>query len=95
MTEKTRKERGTYRTQHPRRRKYDQRGHVNIDNLCTKPSNLRRHVDWTENQTYEFGMDAGEDSKYNQKYVKKGRQVFFEIISGRERDCGGQGWTFY
>ena len=47
--EKTGKERKIRRTQHPERCKYDQRGHVNIDNLYAKSSNLRRHIDWTEN----------------------------------------------
>jgi len=40
-------------------------------------------------------MDADEDSKYNQKYVRKCSQVLYEIISGREIDYGGQGWAFY
>ena len=66
------KKRRIRRTQYPERCKYDQRGHANINNLYAKPSNLRRHIDWTENQTYEFGMDADEDSRHNQKYVRKG-----------------------
>ena len=40
-------------------------------------------------------MYADEDSKYNQKYVRKGSQVLHEIISGREIDYGRLGWTFY
>ena len=94
-TEETGKERKIRRTQHPRRCKNDQKGHANIDNLYAKPSNLRRHIDWTENQTYEFGMDADEDSKHNQKYIRKGNRVLYEIFSDRERDCGGRGWAFY
>ena len=87
----TGKKRRTHQIQHPGRCKYDQRGHVNIDNLYAKPSNLRRHIDWTENQTYEYGMDADEDNKHNKKFVKKESQVLYEIIFDRERDCGGQG----
>ena len=79
------------RTQHPNRCKYDQRGHANIDKLYAKLSDLRRHIDQTENQTYEFGIDADKDSQYNQKYVRKGNQVFYEIISDRERDCERRG----
>jgi len=90
-TEGTGKERRTHRTQHPGRCKYDQRTHADIDNLYAKPSNLRRHIDWTENQTYEYDIDADEDSKHNQKYVRKGSQVLYEIVSDRERDCGGRG----
>jgi len=85
------KKRRTRRTQHPGRCKYDQRGHANIDNLYVKPSNLRRHIGWIENQTYEFGMDVNEDGKHNQKYVRKGNQVLHEIIFGKEIDCGGRG----
>ena len=48
-TEDTGKERKIRRTQHLGRCIYDQRGHANIDNLYAKPSNLRRHIDWTEN----------------------------------------------
>ena len=48
-TEETGKERKIRQTQHPGRCKYNQRGHANIDNLYAKPSNLRRHIDWTEN----------------------------------------------
>ena len=48
-TEETGKERRIHRTQHPKRCKYNQRGHANIDNLYVKPSNLRRHIDWTKN----------------------------------------------
>jgi len=40
-------------------------------------------------------MDADESSKHNQKFVRKGSQVFYEIISVREIDYGGQGWAFY
>ena len=36
-------------------------------------------------------MDADEDSKHNQKYVRKDSQVLYEIISGTEIDYGGQG----
>jgi len=90
-TEGAGKERRTDRIQHPERRKYDQRRHVDIDNLYVKLSNLRRHIDWNENQTYEYGMDVNEDSKHNQKYVRKDNQVLYEIISDRERDCGGRG----
>ena len=64
-TKETGKERRIRRLQHPRRCKYDQRGYANIDKLYAKLSNLRRHIEWTENQTYEFGMDADEGSKHN------------------------------
>jgi len=94
-TRETGKERRTRRTQHLGRCKYDQRGHANIDNLYAKSSNLRRHIDWTENQTYEFGMDADEDSKHDQKYIRKGSQVLYEIIFDREIDCGERGCAFY
>ena len=30
-------------------------------------------------------MDADEGSKHNQKFVRKGSQVLYEIISDRER----------
>ena len=56
-TEETEKERRIRRI-HPRRCKYDQRGHANIDNLYAEPSNLRRDIDQIENQTYEFDIDA-------------------------------------
>ena len=46
-TEETGKERRTRRT-HLGRCKYDQRGHANIVNLYAKPSNLKRHIDWTK-----------------------------------------------
>ena len=36
-------------------------------------------------------MDADEGSKHNQKFVRKGSQVLYEIISGREIDYGGRG----
>ena len=94
-TEETGKERRIRRIQHPRRCKYDQRGHANIDNLYAKSSNLRRCIDWTENQVYEYNMDADEDRKHNQKYVRKVSQVLYEIISDRERDYGGRGRAFY
>jgi len=60
-----------------------------------KPNNLRRRIDWTENQTYEHGMDADKGSKHNQKYVREGSQVFYEIIFSREIDYRGRGWAFY
>jgi len=94
-TEETEKEKRIHQTQHPGRCKYEQRGHANIDNLYAKPSNLKKHINWTENQTFEFGMDADEDSKHNQKYVRKGSQVFYEINSDRKIDYGGRGWAFY
>jgi len=72
------KERRTHRIQHLERCKYDQRGHVDIDNLYAKSSNLRRCIDWTENQAYEYGMDADEDIKHNQKYVRKVSQCFMK-----------------
>jgi len=40
-------------------------------------------------------MDTDEGSKQNQKFVKKGSQVLYEIISGREIDYRGQRWAFY
>jgi len=40
-------------------------------------------------------MDADEGSKHNQKIIRKGSQVLYEIISGRETDYGGRGWAFY
>ena len=40
-------------------------------------------------------MDANEGSKHNQKFVRKGSQVLYEIISGREIDYGGQELAFY
>ena len=40
-------------------------------------------------------MDADEGNKHNQKFVRKGSQVLYEIISGREIDYEGRGWTFY
>jgi len=36
-------------------------------------------------------MNAGEDRKHKQKYIRKGSQVLYEIISGKEIDCGGLG----
>ena len=86
----TGKERKIRRT-HPGRCKYDQRGHANIDNLYAKLSNLRRHINWTENQANEYDMTADKDSKCHQKYVRKCSQVLYKIISDRERDCGGRG----
>ena len=93
-TEETRKERKIHRTQHPERCKYDQMGHANIDNLYAKSRNLRRDIDWIENQTYEFGMDVDKGSKHNQKFVRKGSQMLYEIISSREIDYEGRGWAF-
>ena len=49
-TEETGKERKSHRTHNPGRCKYDQRGYANIDKLYAKPSNLRRHIDWTKNK---------------------------------------------
>ena len=40
-------------------------------------------------------MDTDEGSKHNQKFVRKGSQVLYEIISGMEIDYGGWGWAFY
>jgi len=40
-------------------------------------------------------MDADEDSKHNQKYIRKSTQVLYEIISGRKIDYGGRSWAFY
>jgi len=40
-------------------------------------------------------MDADEGSKHNQKIVRKGSQVLYEIIFGREIDNRGRGWAFY
>ena len=60
-------------------------GHAKINNLYAKPSNLRRHIDWTENQTYEFGMDAKKDNKHNQKHEGKIVRCFLkEFLIGRE-----------
>ena len=36
-------------------------------------------------------MDADEGSKHNQKFVRKGSQVLYEINFGREIDCEGWG----
>ena len=35
-------------------------------------------------------MDSEEGSKHNQKFVRKGSQVLYEIISAREIDYGGR-----
>ena len=40
-------------------------------------------------------MDTDEGSKNNQKFVRKGSQVLYEIISGREIDYGGWEWASY
>jgi len=59
-----------------------------------KPSNLRKYIDWT-GKNYEFGTDADEDSKHNQKNIKKGSQELYEIISDKEIEYGGREWAFY